>query len=82
MDIGADLCTGLHRNQHDNRVYFHEIWHSDADRFDCDDAGSGWADMILTDGATIYGLPESIKFLGQNYILGIPWQLSCLPCWP
>ena len=28
--------------------------------------------MILTDGATIYGLPESIKFLGQNYILGIP----------
>ena len=44
MDIGADLCTGLHRNQHDNRVYFHEIWHSDADRIDCDDAGSGWAE--------------------------------------
>ncbi|WP_072524419.1 ABC transporter permease [Clostridium sp. Marseille-P3244] len=28
--------------------------------------------LILTDGATIYGLPDSIKFLGQYYILGIP----------
>lgn len=28
--------------------------------------------MILTNGATVYGLPNSIKFLGQNYILGIP----------
>lgn len=28
--------------------------------------------MILTDGATIYGLPKSIKFLGQGYVLGIP----------
>lgn len=27
--------------------------------------------MILTDGSTIYGLPEEIKFLGQGYIFGI-----------
>lgn len=27
--------------------------------------------MILTDGSTIYGLPEGIKFLGQGYIFGI-----------
>lgn len=28
--------------------------------------------MVITNGATIYGLPESIKFLGQGYVLGIP----------
>ena len=28
--------------------------------------------MVLTNGATIYGLPEGIKFLGQGYVLGIP----------
>lgn len=27
--------------------------------------------MILTDGSTIYGLPEEIKFLGQGYIFGM-----------
>lgn len=27
--------------------------------------------MILTDGSTIYGLPEKIKFLGQGYLFGI-----------
>ena len=28
--------------------------------------------MVLTDGATIYGLPDSVKFLGQGYVFGIP----------
>lgn len=28
--------------------------------------------MVLTNGATVYGLPESIKFLGQGYIFDIP----------
>lgn len=28
--------------------------------------------MMLTNGATIYGLPESIKFLGQGNVFGIP----------
>lgn len=28
--------------------------------------------MVVTNGATIYGLPESFKTLGQGYFLGIP----------
>ena len=28
--------------------------------------------MVVTNGATIYGLPDSIKFLGQGYVFGIP----------
>lgn len=28
--------------------------------------------MVITNGATVYSLPESIKFLGQGYVLGIP----------
>lgn len=28
--------------------------------------------MVITNGATIYGLPESIKFIGQGYVFGIP----------
>lgn len=28
--------------------------------------------MVITNGATVYGLPNSIKFLGQGYVLGIP----------
>ena len=34
--------------------------------------------MILTNGATVYGLPDSIKFLGQGYegyVLGIPFAV-------
>lgn len=40
--------------------------------------------MILTNGATIYGLPENIKFLGQGDVFGIPVSviiflaLSCI----
>lgn len=28
--------------------------------------------MVITNGATVYGLPDSIKFLGQGYVFGIP----------
>lgn len=28
--------------------------------------------MVVTDGATVYGLPDSIKLLGQGYVFGIP----------
>ena len=28
--------------------------------------------MVITNGATIYGLPDSIKFLGQGYIFNVP----------
>jgi len=28
--------------------------------------------MVITNGATVYGLPNSIKFLGQGYVMGIP----------
>ncbi|MBU9744886.1 ABC transporter permease [Lachnospiraceae bacterium ASD3451] len=28
--------------------------------------------LVLTDGATIYGLPEWIKIFGQGYVMGVP----------